>query len=257
MSDHPLRRGLANDGLWPVRLPWVMSQRWEHLLYLHYRVAADELRALVPEPLEVDEFDGSGWVSVIPLRMMHIHLRDVFPIPGTANFPEINVRTYVVHQGVPGVYFLSIDASSRFSVLVARASFDLPYHEATMSFTETNGEYRSVSDRAGAGWVRFEAVYRPTGETIPDPPGSQTRFLAERYCMYSVRRSGRLLRGDISHLPWSVESVEATIGQNDLLVANGVTALDPTPVMAYSVGSDSHCWPMRSASVAQRVWPRT
>jgi uncharacterized protein len=255
MSDRGIRHRLAVDGIWPVRLPWVMAQRWAHLLYLHYRIAPEEARRLVPEPLEIDEFDGSAWVSVIPLLMMNVHLRDIWPIPGTANFPELNVRTYVVHDGVPGVFFLSIDAASRFATLIARASFQLPYYNATMSFTQTRDEFRHTSARAGDIPVQFDATYCPTGQVVPTPPGSEARFLAERYCMYSVGRSGRLLRGDISHLPWEVQSVEAEVERNDLLNANGIRPL-ADPVIAYSVGSDSRCWPMRSASVPQRIWPR-
>lgn len=256
MGESPLRQRLANDGLWPVRLPWVISQRWGHLLYLHYRVAPDQLRGLLPAPLELDEFEGSAFVSVIPLHMEHVHLRDLFAVPGTANFAEVNVRTYVVHNGVPGVYFLSIDAASRFASFVARSTFHLPYSRASMTFEHSDGSYEMRSTRAGATPVTFEATYRPTGRTVEQPPGSETRFLAERYCMYVIGRSGRLLRGDISHLPWTITTVEASITRNDLLAANGVTPLEEQPIAAYSEGSDARCWPVRSAAVPQRVWPR-
>jgi uncharacterized protein YqjF (DUF2071 family) len=250
------RARLAADGIWPVRLPWVMAQRWAHLLYLHYRVAPDVVRRLVPEPLEIDEFDGTAWVSVVPLRMERVHLRGIVPIPGTTDFPEVNVRTYVVHDGVPGVYFLSIDAASRFSCSVARSSFRLPYRDAVMSLTEHAGTYRMRSERRSDRSIGFEAEYRPTGAIVPDPPGSQTRFLAERYCMYATTRPGRLVRGDISHLPWVVQSAEVTIHRNDLLAENGLSVLDPVPVTGYTDGSDSLCWPMRAASAPQRIWPR-
>ena len=255
LGERRLRQRIAEDRIWPLRLPWIMSQRWGHLLYLHYRVGSDELQGLVPEPLGVDEFEGSAWVSVIPLLMMNVHLRDLMPIPGAATFPEINVRTYVVYDNVPGVFFLSIDAASRMATFIARSSFRLPYHAATMSIEHVAGEFHHMSVRPQDASARFEAIYHPTGRAVPTDSGSLERFLAERYCMYAIGRSGRLLRGDISHLPWAVESVEATIHRNDLLEVNGVTPL-AEPIMSYSVGSDSYCWPVRSASVPQRIWPR-
>ena len=246
---------LALDGLWPIRLPWVMSQDWDHLLYLHYRVDPVQLRARVPEALELDLLEGTAWVSVIPLQLKNVHLRAVIPVPGTSQFTELNVRTYVTHQGVPGVYFLSIDASSRLASAVARSSFNLPYHSATMHFEEVDGSYHAVSRRDDAN-VRFEARYRPTGETLGDTASPQIRFLADRFNMYTIGRRGRLLRGDISHLPWDIQGVEATVDATELLTSNGVTALDPAPIVGYSTGSTSRCWPVRSAAVPQRIWPR-
>jgi len=188
-----------------------MAQDWDHLLYLHYRVDPAEIRSRVPEPLELDELEGTAWVSVIPLRLNHVHLRDVIPIPGTSEFTELNVRTYVSHQGIPGVFFLSIDASSRLASAVARSSFNLPYHPATMTFEEDDGEYHAVSrrDDAKAG---FEARYRPTGQMLAD--------------------------------------------SGEMLSSNGVTAIDPEPIMGYSQGSTSRCWPVRAAGVPPRIWPR-
>jgi uncharacterized protein YqjF (DUF2071 family) len=251
------QRRLALDGLWPVRLPWVMAQDWDHLLYLHYRVSAEQISRLLPAELEVEQYDGSAWLSVIPLRIAQVHLRNMVPIPGTADFDELNVRTYVTHRGIPGVYFLSIDASSRLASALARSSFNLPYHTSTMAFESIGGDYHAVSTRADDPAVRFEAHYRPTGRPVSGAPAALTLALAERYCLYTTGRRGRLLRGDISHLPWTVQEVEATVECNDLLAANGVDVLDPEPSMAYSEGSVSRCWPVRSARVLARIWPRT
>jgi uncharacterized protein YqjF (DUF2071 family) len=233
-----------------------MSQRWDHLLYLHYRVATAELRARVPATLVLDEYEGSSWVSVIPLQMQRVHLRDVVPMPGTADFPELNVRTYVTHDGVPGVFFLSIDAASRFASGVARLAFDQPYHDAAMHVRKAEGTYHFISQRRSEHNVQFEATYTPSRQPLPASVVPRAQFLGERYAMYGVARSGRLIRGDISHLPWVATTVEVTVHRNDLLASNGVTALDPEPFVACSAGTASRCWPMRSAAVPQRIWPR-
>ena len=52
---------------WPLPdLPWVMGQTWEDLLFAHWPVNAEVLRRIVPRQLELDEFAGSGWISVTP-----------------------------------------------------------------------------------------------------------------------------------------------------------------------------------------------
>jgi uncharacterized protein YqjF (DUF2071 family) len=49
------------------------------------------------------------------------------------NFLETNVRTYVHHRGEPGVWFFSLEASSRLAVYAARVGWGLPYFHADMS----------------------------------------------------------------------------------------------------------------------------
>jgi uncharacterized protein YqjF (DUF2071 family) len=244
---------LALDGIWPVRLGWVMSQRWANLLYLHYRVETASLRPLVPAELDIEEFDGNAWLSVVPLQMRDVRLRDFVPMPGATDFAEVNMRTYVRAGGVSGVYFISIDAASALASFVARSTFHLPYHSSEVSLTESDGEFH-VTSRRPVGDVRFEARYRPAGGV--EEPSPLLSFLAERYCMYAVGAFGRLLRGDITHLPWRVQPAEATVVRNDLLAASGITPLEPDPLSAYSVGSDSKCWLMRRASYPERIWPR-
>jgi hypothetical protein len=54
MTDAILRD--AGHRPWPLpSRPWIMFQRWENLLFAHWRVDASELRPLVPEPLILDE----------------------------------------------------------------------------------------------------------------------------------------------------------------------------------------------------------
>ena len=46
---------------WPLpKSPWVMTQRWNDLLFAHWPLPAAELTHLLPESLTVDTFDGIG-----------------------------------------------------------------------------------------------------------------------------------------------------------------------------------------------------
>ena len=44
-------------------------QEWRDLLFLHWRVPANDLRALVHPRLAIDERDGSAWVSMTPFTL--------------------------------------------------------------------------------------------------------------------------------------------------------------------------------------------
>jgi hypothetical protein len=71
-----------------------MIQRWMTSAFLHWRIEPSILRPLVPEHLEIDRFDGSAWVGLVPFEML-MRLPYQPPIPVLSRYPETNVRTYV------------------------------------------------------------------------------------------------------------------------------------------------------------------
>jgi len=65
---------------------------------------------------------------------------------------ELNVRTYVHYNGVPGVWFFSLDAARLPAVFAARATFGLPYYWAQMRVRvdHRNVNYQSIRGRQAA-----------------------------------------------------------------------------------------------------------
>ena len=114
--------------------------RWENLVFLHWRARADEISRLLPPGLELDTFDGTPWVGVVPFRMTNVRAHLAPPIPTAHDFPELNVRTYVRHGGHAGVWFFSLDAESWLAVMAARASTNLPYYYAHMKAERTGDD---------------------------------------------------------------------------------------------------------------------
>src|SRR6185436_9693580 len=99
---HPERPAGKNGG----------EQRWRQLLFLHWTVPADAMRARVPAGLELDLWEGRAFVGVVPFAMLGVR-PSWLPRFAALDFLETNVRTYVVRDGVPGVYFFSLEAASR------------------------------------------------------------------------------------------------------------------------------------------------
>jgi uncharacterized protein YqjF (DUF2071 family) len=218
VSPHPALSRLGHRP-WPVpNRRWTWRQAWCDLLFAHWPVPAAALQRLVPPPLEVQEFEGTAWVGVVPFRMEGVARRPLPDLPLISAFPELNVRTYVAHAGRPGVWFLSLDAASRLAVLFARRFFNLPYHHARMSVAQARDEIRYTSVRHDAPRrARFEATYAPVGPGEESRPGSIEHFLTERYCLYARSPQGHLYRTDVHHRPWSVAPARVSIRQNDLL----------------------------------------
>src|SRR5829696_7272388 len=115
----------------PTGLP-IMYQSWGDLLFMHWPVSVESLRVLIPEPLAIDTHGGTAWIGITPFTMWGI--RPVFApaLPRLSESHELNVRTYVHLDGVPGVWFFSLDASNTIAVLGARLAFHLPYFKAHM-----------------------------------------------------------------------------------------------------------------------------
>src|SRR5215218_4796419 len=119
---------------WPLPdSSWVMGQTWDDLLFAHWRVSADAVRAQLPDGLEVDEHDGSAWLGVTPFVVTGLRARGMLPLPFVSSFLELNVRTYVIRDGKPGIWFFSLDASSQFAVEAARRLYRLPYFRARIT----------------------------------------------------------------------------------------------------------------------------
>jgi uncharacterized protein YqjF (DUF2071 family) len=229
---------------------WATTQRWNDLLFAHWHVPATDLARLLPEGLQIDTFQGSAWLGVVPFWMDRIKIRGVPPIPGVRSFPELNLRTYVrdPRTGAHGVYFFSLDASNLLAVGVARAFYHLPYYWAEMRVEQrSEREFAFYSRRR---FVRrpviFNARYRglgPTRKLAESGSGTLEYFLTERYCLFSCNGAGQLVRANIHHVPWPLEEAEAEIERNDLAEAIGIHLPEQEPVLHYSRRLAVYVWP--------------
>ena len=218
-----------------------MSQRWREVLFLHWPVDASALRPLIPRALEVDTFEGTAWLGIVPFRMEGVRLRGLPPVPGAHAFPELNVRTYVRHEGRAGVWFFSLDAASVLAVAAARAWFGLPYFYARMSSERSGDEIRYRSQRRPGG-ARFDGRYRPVGASAPAREGTHEHWLVERYCLFAQKRN-RVFIGEIEHPPWPLQAAEAKFEQEGL----APVAIPPIePLRHYAAGVDVAAWSPRA-----------
>ena len=233
---------------WPLSSgPWIMEQTWNDLLFAHWPVAPESLRALIPAVLPLDTFNGQCWVAVTPFHMTGVRGRWLPPIAGTSSFPELNVRTYVNHGGKPGVFFFSLDAASHLAVLGARAAYHLPYFYARMNVRPEKDcvHYDSFRNRN----AEFRGMYRPVGPVQLRQPGTLEHWLTERYCLYTVFR-GSLFRAEIHHEPWPLQDAEAEISANTMATAAGIQLPEVPPLLHFSKKLDVLIWPLIKISAS-------
>lgn len=240
--------------------PWAMQQRWNDLLFAHWPIPPADVAATLPPGLEVDTFDGSAWLGVVPFAMDRIRLHGLPVVPGASAFPELNLRTYVRERGTnrTGVYFYSLDASNPLAVAVARAAFHLPYFWAHMAmrYGTQPGLSRQIHYRSQRLFAprpaRFEASYRGLGLMAQGPI---EQFLTARYALYTTGRNGTLLRGEIHHLAWPLEKAEAEFSRNELPAAHGFTLPDCPPILHYSRELFVYVWSIQPAARFRAVHP--
>src|SRR4051812_21457415 len=227
--------------------PWVMKQRWHDLLFAHWALEPESVRALLPAPLRphMDTFEGKAWVGVVPFWMSNVRPRGVPPIPGLSKFAELNVRTYVTVDGKPGVYFFSLDAENLPAVYAARIGFSLPYFYAKMKVDVGAGdrvEYFS-SRLQGPRPAEFAGTYGPSDSgTFNAVPGSIEEFLVERYCLYTADKRGRIYRGNIHHLPWPLQRAQADIATNNVAQSQGIELPNEKPLLHFAKRLDVFIW---------------
>lgn len=231
---------------WPVPSGrWVMGQTWERLLFAHWRVPVEELRERVPTGLEVDEHDGSAWLGITPFRLTALRWRGTVPLPGVSSFLELNVRTYVRAQdGKPGIWFFSLDATSRLAVRAARQQYKLPYFDARITFEEAGGWTDVECARLGERGKVFSGRYRATGPAAASRPASLEWFLTERYCLYASDPNGGLYRAEIHHAPWELHPAEADVE----LTSISPFELHGEPLCHVAEPQDVLVWPLERAS---------
>src|SRR5438874_5055295 len=170
----------------------IMHQRWESLLFLHWRIQPEQIQATLPPGLTVDTFNGDTYLGITVFFMLNVRPVGLPALPWISFFQELNVRTYVFDRtGTPGVWFYSLDCNRTAAALVARLTAGLPYFVADMKANR-------------AAWIDYECRrfgsdqtaqyrYRPAGPDREASPESLEFFLLERYYLFAYRPSARAL----------------------------------------------------------------
>ena len=218
----------------PRGLP-LMRQWWGKLLFMHWPVAPGLLRPLLPPPLSIDTHEGVAWVGVVPFAMWGVRPYFTPPLPGLSSFQELNVRTYVHHEGVPGVWFFSLDINSATATWAAREFFHLPYYNAQTSM-KTDRRVLSYSSRRidGPGpAAEFDASWSYGDPLQESEPGSLEFFLTERYCLYTTHRE-QLYRCRIFHPPWPLRAAEVGGYSSSMVEALGLPTPPGDPLLHYA-----------------------
>ena len=223
----------------------LVRQTWDKLLFLHWPIPAEQLRPLIPSRLAIDTFDGTAWIGVIPFTFWGTRPPLLPAVPLISSSHELNVRTYVHLDGVPGVWFFSLDAANPLAVLGARIGFALPYFQALMKLDEEGQAIRFSSRRVhpGAPAADFAATWTG-GEPMPElEPGTLDFFLVERYCLYA-ERGRKLYRARIFHPSWPLRRATLSALSSTMIESHGLRPPAGEPLLHF-----------QAAPLPVSIWP--
>lgn len=261
--------GTEIDRIEPTRRPrdlQVLWMNWRDLLFLHWPVPAESLQPMIPPELEVDTFQGSAYVGLVPFTMKGVRPIGLPPVRGLSNFHETNVRTYVHHRGRdPGVWFFSLDAAHPLAVTLARRTYHLPYHLARMFLEHDPPNVAKPSSPILYSGVRVSPNPRPASYLIralangtphPATPGTLEHFLIERYILYAQARD-HLYLGRVHHQPYPVQAARVETLDETLLAAAEIHRPNLPPIAHFARGVDVRIYAIRKVDESDLSDPPT
>jgi uncharacterized protein YqjF (DUF2071 family) len=216
-----------------------MTQRWNDVVFAHWRFEPDVVQRLLPDGVEVDAFDGSAWVALVPFHMDALGIAGLAPLPYVGSFPEVNVRTYVRARGRVGVWFFSLDVDRLLPAAVARLTYSLPYCSGAAVHVRAGD---IVTSRVERSWPRSSepattAIAVQTGDVI-DHTQPLVRFLTGRWGLISATRTGRLRYAPVDHPTWELHQADLLYLDDHLVAAAGLPHPDEPPLVMWSPGVD-------------------
>jgi uncharacterized protein YqjF (DUF2071 family) len=169
-------------------------------------------------------------------------------IPYISELNELNLRTYVSVDGVPGVWFFSLDANHLLAVWAANMLFSLPYFYADIVVEHSdNGRISFSCDRRNerksfeARWKSMESYSAAKVDTVE-------HFLVERYCLYT-ESGGKLYWARIRHPSWRLSPLSSLEIDTDLLNEFGLSQVASKAEIAHAADTVTvDIWPLEIAS---------
>ena len=190
-----------------------LTAEWRWLLMLNYACDRRILLPHVPSHTELDDFNGTHYVSVVGFRFLHTRVRGI-PIPFHTDFDEVNLRFYVRHRAHEewrrGVVFIKELVPRRAIAVVAQYVYGENYqslpmrHAIVMPGADNLGKVL-YEWRVDGTWNSMSADFN--GKPDPLVAGSEEEFIAEHYWGYT-KRTNSTLEYRVDHPTWRVWNVK-------------------------------------------------
>jgi uncharacterized protein len=213
---------LASTGNRQYPLPekkWKYFQQWHDTIFFHWEVPVFFLEGHIPKEIKLDTYNNMAWVSLVAFEVRNMRLRNTPSLPYVSNFYEINLRTYVIKDGKPGIYMFSIETDKLIEVVLTRAFIGLPYQKSKIKRTSSKlvSKNKASNQRLDVTIGKSRPLMEKTGLDF---------WLTERHSLYESC-GNKICRFDIHHKEWDLKNLKVSI--NDILYDAGKFSLTVLP----------------------------
>jgi uncharacterized protein len=214
-----------------VKRPF-LTARWQHLLFLNFRIERALAQSLVPSGTELDLLDGDALVSVVAFRFLDTRILGAV-VPFHRDFDEINLRMYVRRRvgrtWRRGVVFVRELVPRPAIAWTARLAYNEPYRAVRMrhaiAMDDRAGGSLCYEWKDGPDWHSVSATV--AGSPLSIDPDSPTGFITEHYFGYTAQRDGGTIEYEVRHERWSVWRAETAGFRCDVGRVYGPEWIDP------------------------------
>ncbi len=199
-------------------MPAFLTAEWRFLVMLNYAVDRELLTPLLPRGVELDDFGGKSYVSLVAFRFERARVRGLW-IPFHSDFDEVNLRFYVRRQVGSevrrGVVFVREVVPRWACAKVAQIWFGERYVALPMT-------HKIIEPTSEGGRLQLEyrwrhrndwSTVRAAGKGNPVLPSmlSHEFFFIEHYWGYTALPDGGTQEYRVEHDKWRIwPSAEAT-----------------------------------------------
>jgi len=196
---------------------------WMGVVFIHYEVPITELQPHVP--FQIDLFEGKAYVSLVAFTMQRMRpfrggRLTAWLLKPIARNDFLNLRTYVRHNGEPGIYFMTEWMNNPFSVRLGPITFGLPYNFGDLKYQnghETNVLRGAVCEKTNQQSFTYQARLVQKHFT-QCTAGSLDEFLLERYTAFTSHGINRRFFR-IWHSPWRQQRLDISVADSGLIAA--------------------------------------
>lgn len=213
----------------------LQAHAWRDVTFVSWAYEPDAVQRLLPAGLTAATHDGKAWVSLVLLRM-RVGLPLTRSLTPGIGVLEANLRTYVTGpDGVPGIYFFSIDCD-RWSLVAGGRAVGVRYVPARQSMSRNDTEIRYEGTRFGltaASGPSYDAT-TVVGEPMTGSPTD--RWLVDQNFVYGSLGPA-LTRTPGLHTPWPLRTATVSV-REELQAAAGLPTPAGEPLIQFSCGVD-------------------
>lgn len=198
---------------------------WMRALMMHFEADAEQLQRAVPYQLDLHE--GRAFVTLVAFTMENMRPRiggrlGAWLLKPIATHDFLNVRTYVRHNGEPGIHFLAEWLSNWLAVQLGPVSFGLPYRHGRINYDhhwETGRIRGRVTDARTQSQFSYRADLEIGAPLESCAHDSLDAWLMERYTAFNAAR-GRRRFFRVWHPPWPQAGASARVQDDSLLTTS-------------------------------------